>query len=213
MLFGARGTLALSPGEPTLFVYGDLYAENEAHLAVKEKILEEVLGDLRREGGRVEDPLDVDQLVKINPAFVKLAEFPTTLDFLLDYGPGGITWVGSYGPGSRWTEGVNRSFAILESESFPPILVARPMKGGHFWVLRFILHFDRQDPRDVERVRRALERVADCLLELNYIPYKPPGWAVRKMRERDSGGFFDLLQRIKGCLDPHGILNPGRWGL
>jgi FAD/FMN-containing dehydrogenase len=213
MMFGARGPLTLCPGEPTLFVYGDMYAENDAHLSVKEGILHEVLARLRNQGRTVEDPLEVDSLIRINPGYSKLAEFPTTLDFLLDYGPGGLTWVGSYGPASRWAEGVDRCFEILEEEGFPPILVARPMKGGHFWVLRFILHFDRQDDQDVERTRRALGRLADALLDLQYIPYKAPSWAVEKIRERDTHGFFDLMEKVKGCLDPKGILNPGRWGL
>ena len=213
MLFGARGPLSLSPGEPALYVYGDLYAENQAHRSVKEQMLEEDLSHLRAEGGSIEDPLDVDSLVRINPNYGKLAEFPTTLDFLLDYGPGGMTWVGSYGPGRNWAEGVERCFRILEDESFPPILVSRPMKGGHFWVLRFILHFDKKDPRDVARTRTALGRLADCLLDLRYIPYKPPGWAVEKIRQRDAHGFFALLERVKACLDPNGISNPGRWGL
>lgn len=213
MLFGARGPLALSTGEPSLFVYGDMYAENEQHKEVKERILEDVLDQVRGEGGMIEDPLDVDALIRINPGFSKLAEFPTTLDFLLDYGPGGMTWVGSYGPGSKWAEGVDRCFEILESEGFPPILVARPMKGGHFWVLRFIVHFDKQDPKETERTRAMLGRLADCLLDLDYIPYKAPGWAAQKIRERDGHGFFELMERIKGCLDPKGILNPGRWGL
>ncbi|MEW6443491.1 MAG: FAD-binding oxidoreductase [bacterium] len=213
MLFGARGRLALCPGEPTLFVYGDLYAENAGHMSVKEQITEDLIREIRREGFIVEDPLDVDDLVRINPNYAKLAEFPTTLDFLLDYGPGGMTWVGSYGPGKNWAQGAEQCFRILEEEGFPPVLVSRPMKGGHFWVLRFILHFDRQDPRDVARTRGTLSRLADCLLELRYVPYKSPAWAVEKLRERDSSGFFQLLERVKSCLDPNGILNPGRWGL
>lgn len=213
MLFGARGPLALSPGEPILYVYGDLYAENEAHRTVKEQILEGVLSRLRAEGDCIEDPLDVESLVRINPNYEKLAEFPTTLDFLLDYGPGGMTWVGSYGPGTNWAEGVERCFRILEEEGFPPVLVSRPMKGGHFWVLRFILHFDKKAPGEVARTRGALSRLADCLLDLHYIPYKPPAWAVEKIRRRDGHGFFGLLERVKSCLDPNGIFNPGRWGL
>jgi len=213
MMFGARGPLSLAPGEPSLFVYGDMYAENEAHLSVKEGILHEALNAVREEGNTVEEPLEVDSLIQINPGYAKLAEFPTTLDFLLDYGPGGLTWVGSYGPGSRWAAGVDRCFQILESEGFPPILVARPMKGGHFWVLRFILHFRREDAEDVARTRRTLERLGDALLDLEYVPYKAPSWAVEKLRARDSHGFFDLMEKIKGCMDPKGILNPGRWGL
>jgi glycolate oxidase len=213
MLFGARGDLGLAEGEPSLFVYGDLYAENEAHREAKEQIMQAVLVQVRREGGGFEEPLDVDDLVRINPDYAKLADFPTTLDFLLDYGPGGMTWVGSYGPGRNWAEGVEACFEMLRAEGFPPILVARPMKGGHFWVLRFILHFDRGDPRDLARTRRTLSLLGDRLLGLGYIPYKPAAWAVEKIRERDRHGMFLLMERIKACLDPQGILNPGRWGL
>jgi glycolate oxidase len=213
MLFGARGPLALCSGEPSLFVYGDLYAESEAHREAKEQIMREALVQVRREGGNFEEPMDVDDLIQINPGYAKLAEYPTTLDFLLDYGPGGMTWVGSYGPGRTWTEGVEACSEILDREGFPPILVARPMKGGHFWVLRFILHFDRQDPKDLDRTRRTLGLLADRLLDLHYIPYKPASWAVEKIRERDRYGAFELMERMKACLDPKGILNPGRWGL
>lgn len=213
MLFGARGPLSLSPGEPSLFVYGDLYAEDEGHADTKERIVHETIAQVRRETGTVEDPLDVDALIQINPGYAKLAEFPTTLDFLLDYGPGGMTWVGSYGPGSRWAEGVDACFEILEADGFAPILVARPMKGGHFWVLRFILHFDRQDPKDLARTRATLGKLGDKLLDLRYIPYKPAAWAVQKIRERDRHGFFGLMETVKSCLDPAGMMNPGRWGL
>jgi hypothetical protein len=213
MLFGARGPLAFCPGEPSLFVYGDLYAESDAHREAKEQIMREALVQARRDGGTFEEPIDMDDLVQINPGYAKLAEYPTTLDFLLDYGPGGMTWVGSYGPGRTWAEGVETCSEVLDKEGFSPILVARPMKGGHFWVLRFILHFDRQDPRDRERTRRTLGLIADRLLDLHYIPYKPASWAVEKIRERDRHGVFGLMERIKACLDPKGILNPGRWGL
>lgn len=213
MLFGARGPLSLCPGEPSLFVFGDLYAESEAHMEAKEQIMEEVLALERRQGGDFEEALDVEDLIRINSDYAKLAELPTTLDFLLDYGPGGITWVGSYGPGRTWSEGVEACSEVLDAEGFPPIMVARPMRGGHFWVLRFILHFDRQDPRDLTRTRRTLGLLADRLLDLHYIPYKPAAWAVEKIRERDRNGVFALMERMKASLDPKGILNPGRWGL
>ncbi len=213
MLFGARGPLGYREGEPTLFVYSDLYAESEAHRDIKERIMREVLDQVRREGGEFEDPLDVDDLIRIDPDHAKVADFPTTLDFLLDYGPGGMTWVGSYGPGRTWAEGVDACFEILRQAGFPPILVARPMKGGHFWVLRFILHFDRADPGDLARTTRTLSLLGDRLLDLRYIPYKPARWAVEKIRERDRHGFFGLVERIKACMDPLGIFNPGRWGL
>jgi len=55
----------------------------------------------------------VRDLVRIEPAFSQFAEFPTRLDFLLDHSGGGLTWLGTYGPSSRWKDGVGVGMDIL----------------------------------------------------------------------------------------------------
>ena len=48
--------------------------------------------------------------------------------------------------------------AILEEHGFPPFVVARPMDGGHYYVLRFVACFDKGDAAEVERVRACMGR-------------------------------------------------------
>jgi FAD/FMN-containing dehydrogenase len=45
------------------------------------------------------------------------------------------------------------------------------------------------------------------------VPYKVPAWAWERMSGRMDRGYADLLRRVKGLLEPAGIMNPGRLGL
>ena len=51
------------------------------------------------------------------------------------------------------------------------------------------------------------------LLGIGYVPYKAPRWAARRMLRTADPGFVALIRRVKEALDPHGIMNPGRWDL
>jgi FAD/FMN-containing dehydrogenase len=159
----------------------------------------------------VESIFAVEDLVKLVPRYAKLAELPTTLDFLLDHPGGGLTWVGAYGPGGRWLEGAEKGLQLLEEFGFPPFLVARPMNGGHFYVLRFVVCFDKGDLDEVERVRAVMGRTADLVLDHDYVPYKASADAARRILARAHPGFVELWRRVRGLLDPDGRMNPGRW--
>ena len=213
MLFGVTGPLARHPNEPVCFVYSECSGQDHYEVSMKTRAIRRVIRGLRREGFTVQDPLDVDLLVKINPDYAKLAEFPTTLNFLLAYGGGGFSWVGSFGPPSGWVRGMESSMAIMERHGFPPLIVARPMKGGHFYALRPIIPFDRAEEGIRPRIRGALEEIAESLMDAGYVPYKAPAWAVRKIMDRADPNWVHLMKRMKKTLDPHRIMNPGRWGL
>ena len=114
---------------------------------------------------------------------------------------------------SRFPAGLEAGIALCDRHGFPPIVVARPMKGGHFGVLRFIALFDKKDAADVARARAVNQGLCDALLDLGFVMYKTPGWAVERYRSRLDPGFQRLLREVKQLLDPTGIMNPGRWGL
>ena len=152
-------------------------------------------------------------LLKIEPRFGRLATFPTRLDFLLDHPDGGLTWVGTYGPMSGFERGIQRGIAIVQRHGFPPTIVARPMRGGHFGVLRFIQVFHRDRPDDCARVRDCNAELYEALLQEGFVAYKTPAWAVARMAQRLDQGFARLQREIRALLDPAGILNPGRWEL
>lgn len=211
MMFGVLNPSGRDPAEPEFYLYMDQSAEAEAELQLKRKRLDELLARARREGVELEAPLDIADLIRVNPSFRRFGDFPMSLDFLLDHPGGGLTWVGTYGPLAQWEEGARRGEEILGQYGFPPALVVRAMRRGHFGVLRFILTFDKADPEAVARVRAANAALCDMALELGFIPYKTPVWAVQRMLERLDPGFLALLKNLKTLLDPNGIMNPGKW--
>ncbi|MFQ5845430.1 MAG: hypothetical protein ACE5JG_10640, partial [Planctomycetota bacterium] len=158
-------------------------------------------------------PVAVADLLRLAPSLQPFAELPARLGFLLDHPGKGLTWVGTYGPLERLEEGGRAGARLLEEAGHPPLVVARPMKGGHFAVLRFIERFDRSDPGQVRRVRELNVAVARALLELDYVPYKCPEPLLDEVLRRMDPGFVDLMRRVKSVVDPKGVLSPSRWRL
>ncbi len=213
MLFGVEYPKERDPAEPEFFLYLDLSAPDETFMKAKRAALARYFKGLRKEGLVIEDPIDVPTLVRLEPRLGKLAEFPTRLDFLLDHPDGGLTWVGTYGPMSRFEVAIERGIEIVERHGYPPMIVARPMKGGHFAVVRFIEVFARKDEAERQRVLACNLELCDALLDCGYIMYKTPGWAVERYREHLDPGFVRLMNEVRSVLDPKGIMNPGRWKL
>lgn len=200
-------------GEPQFMLYVDLTAEIPEEMAAKEKILGRVLAQLRREGEELDAPLDVETLVKVNPALGVFAEFPVDLEFLTDHGGGGLTWIGTYGPLSRFVGCAEAGIELMTKLGFPPLIVSRPMRGGHFGVLRFIAIFDKQDEPEVERVRDLNRQLLAMVTERGFLMYKTPIWAWRELAPRIDPKMLEMMRRIKNLMDPKGIFNPGKLGL
>ncbi len=211
MLFGDKNPLYRDPTEPEQFLYLDISAEYEEIFQYKWKLIQHLITEQQKQGVRLESPIDVAKLVKIAPRFEKFADFPTELDFLLEQG--GLTWIGTFGPISQWKEGVKRGMRLMEERGFPPIVVTRPMRSGHFGVLRFIAVFDKNDNQRVEEVRQLNEALSDLVIELGFFPYKTPPWVIRRHKDKIDPGFLKWLGKIRQLLDPNGIMNPGKWSV
>lgn len=211
MLFGIHKPLEKDPDEPEFFIYIDVPANTQAEMKAKNEIIGGVIEEFRKQGATIEGPLDIDLLLRVDPSLKRFGEFPMTLDFLLDHPGKGLTWVGTYGPTEQWEEGTKRGRGIMLKHGFPPVIVARPMKSGHFAVLRFIVLFDKSQEEDLTRARRVNEELCDLVLDLGFIPYKAPRWMVERFQKRLDPAFIDLMKRIKQVMDPNRVMNPGRW--
>jgi len=206
LLFGATEGFARADDEPLAFLFIDITAASAPELVARLQLGREILDE-----AGIGSVFEVDQLVKMLPHMAKLAELPTTLDFLLDFPGGGLAWVGAYGPGASWVDGAAAGMELLEDHGFPPFVVARPMDGGRYFVLRFVACFDRGDPSDVERTGKCMGALADCVLDHGYVPYKASAPAAERILARAHPGFAALLTRVRDALDPDRRLNPGRW--
>jgi len=202
-----------SVGDPLFFLYLDLAAETEAQMKAREAIIASCFRSVIDQGARVDGPLDIADLVRVNKAMEKFAEFPTDLDFLTDHGGGGLSWVGTYGPVSRFARAAHAATEIMASRGWPPVIVSRPMRGGHYGVIRFITTFDKQDPDEVGRVREVNAALLEALTAEGFLMYKTPSWAWDKLAPRMDPGMLRLMKDVKGLLDPRGIFNPGKLGL
>lgn len=211
MLGVKRPSLEPDPDEPQFLLYVDLAAELPEEMALKEKLLDRALDEQRARGARFERPLDVHTLLKVNPAMGKFAEFPVDLDFLTDHGGGGLSWMGTYGPLSRFADTAEAIGVVMREEGFPPAIVSRPMRGGHYGVLRFLVTFDKSDEEEVRRVRRVMRRMLQVVTDAGFVMYKTPAWAVAWLKDRIDPGALRLIRAVKEVADPRGILNPGRW--
>ena len=213
MMFGEYLPTFRDPGEPLMFLYLDVTSNFASEFRCKQEIVQEIIRAAQAQGKSLDGPLDVQDLVRIEPRFSKFAKFPTRLDFLLDHPGKGLTWIGTYGPVSRLTEGFERGSALMTRHGFPPTIVVRIMRGGHFAVLRFITIFDQRDPAEVARVRALQTELADLSVELGFFPYKTPQWVWERYRDRIDPTFRRLVGEVQKLMDPLGIMNPGHLDL
>jgi len=200
-------------GEPRWFLYVDTTAEREEELTYKVRVLRDVLRDVRGLGERIEDPFDLADLVRIAPDMKPFAEFPTDLRFLTAHGGGGLTWVGTYGPLSRFDEAADAGCAKMVEHGFPPTVVTRPMRGGHYGVLRFVSIFDRKDDAQRARVSALVRDLLELCTARGFAMYKTPRWAWDWLAPRMDPGMLRLMREVKALMDPSGVFNPGKLGL
>jgi glycolate oxidase len=73
--------------------------------------------------------------------------------------------------------------------------------------------FNKKAPEDRKIVAEVNSKLCDMVLDLGFIPYKAPAWAVKKFIKRIDPNYLRVMREIKKMFDPNGIMNPGRWFL
>lgn len=213
MLYGVEKPLSKGEDDPDFFLYLEITAHDPREITIKTELLAKILKSLEVQGFEYEEPFQVETLIQLNPDFRKLTDFPTRLDFLLDTPGGGLSWVGTYGPMSRFEAFADRALALMERYEIPPTVVSRPMKGGHFGVLRFISVFDKSSAQERTKIREMNTLIAKAAYELGFFVYKTPPWAVELAKPHLDPGYIKLFNKVRKVLDPQGIMAPHCWRL
>ncbi|MEX2714757.1 MAG: FAD-binding oxidoreductase [Candidatus Sigynarchaeum springense] len=180
-----------------------------------EKIFKAKLGAMQRLCKKAKPPvllLPTQDFGDLQKVFMSILDLPTQLPALYDLkAGGGLTWVGSYVPASRVHIGLKKGEEIHKKNHFFPVIVLRPHKQDHYFVLRFILAFDRRSKEETARARQTLKELAAVILDdCKGVPYKPAGWAVEMIQERADPASIEFIKRVKAFMDPNHIMNPGR---
>jgi FAD/FMN-containing dehydrogenase len=147
---------------------------------------------------------------ELEPVFNSILDLPAQLPAFYDLRGGGLTWVGSYVPPTNVADGLRKGIDFIKDLGFMPVGVLRPMKENHYFVLRFIIAFNSSDKEDVIKARQAIDGVAKIILETGGCPYKMSPSVAKLIWEKADPSFYKFIAKIKDCVDPNGILNPGK---
>ncbi len=189
-------------GEPEFVITAELTGNTENELNAKVEAIDEAV-KARCKDYKYTGPDTVPSTT---------ADFPMQALGVLSSG-GGLMWVGTYGPMSRWLETAKKGCELQDKYDISRSCYTRIMNEGHFAGLRWMLPYDKGDPDLVRRIKDLCDEQLDLVLETGYIPYKTPVWAVRRLEEKAGPEWLKLHNRIKSMMDPNNIMNPGRWGM
>lgn len=191
--------------EPLLIIGSTITAETKPLFKAKVKAFKKFM---KKQDALVIQPAEFGDL---EPVFMSILDLPAQLPAFYDLKRGGgLTWVGSYVPPTNVADGLKKGVEVLKELGFFPVGVLRPMKADHYFVLRFIIPFNSASKEEILRVRKAIDQVADVILDTGGTPYKMAPHIAEKIWERADPSFYNLIAQIKDCLDPNGIMNPGK---
>ena len=123
---------------------------------------------------------------------------------------GGGEWVGSYISSRHVAQYYEIARSIAKKYGKHACMYGRVMFGGHHWIARVNINFNKNDLEDVERARKCLMEIDENVRKLgSVIRYKAPPWAKKRNLEKANPTALELIRKIKRLLDPNGIMNPG----
>jgi hypothetical protein len=196
------------PGEPGFVVVMPMSAKTEDLFEAKKKYLKETFDKLKEEGNNVL-LMDFEEFTKLFGLRARcIYDLPSVV--LPTVLSSGLTWFGSYAPTHKYEKLFEEGTNIFKKHGFDqPIMYGKVMKGGHYGIFRPILPFTKY--KDEEKIREIMREVAELGISEGCIPYKTANWLTERMRKEINPGWLKLFDKIKNCIDPNNIFNPGKW--
>ncbi|MFW9784366.1 MAG: FAD-binding oxidoreductase [Candidatus Heimdallarchaeota archaeon] len=195
------------PGEPPYTAVMPISAKTEKQMEAKLEILDMIIKDLNKKGTNIQ-LINYNEFSKLfNLKARNIFDLPSQILSLHEYS--GLTWFGAYAPSHKFEELIEKTDEIYQKHGVPPFNYIKIMKGGHYGIFRPIFRFKKFI--DQERIVNCLEEIVDACIDLGCIPYKTPSWITAKLREKINPGWLKIFEKIKSCMDPNNIFNPGRW--
>ncbi len=124
---------------------------------------------------------------------------------------GGFEYVGAIMPVALFARAYEVGVAIAREHGIDYTNGARIIGQGHAMMFYYAYPFDRSDEADLQVAREALEQTNLAALRLGGIPWKAEAPAQRAILAQMDPETAALMDRVRGLLDPHGIMNPGNW--
>jgi len=194
-------------GEPDFAGLFSISGKTESLLRAKEEYLKLTIENLKKKGIKIL-LVDADEFTKLFSLRVRChLDLPAVILSLVEYS--GLTWFGSYAPTHKLELLIPKVNDLFIKYKVPPFIYMKIMKHAHYGIFRPILRYNKY--KDEEKIHNLLNEIAELCIAEGCIPYKTPAWMTEKMREVINPGWLKLFDKIKNCIDPNNIFNPGRW--
>ena len=124
---------------------------------------------------------------------------------------GGFEYCGPIIPVEKFPEAYNKLLELSSKYGITFGHSGRVIGRSHCMMFSFGYPFNRADPDNIERTKKALHDTNVASLDIGAVPWKPEVPAQKMIMERMDKNTLELMKRIKKLLDPNGIMNPGNW--
>ncbi len=197
------------PGEPDFAALFPISGKTQKLLEAKAEIVQNTFNRLKKDGKNI-IVSDVEEFSKIFNLRVRChLDLPAVLLSLVEYS--GLTWFGSYAPTHKLEPLIARVDKIFHKYDVPSFIYMKIMKSGHYGIFRPIIRYNKYNEGEEEKIHALLEEITEYCIQEGCVPYKTPAWMTEKMRKIINPGWLNLFEKIKKCMDPNNIFNPGRW--
>ena len=183
-----------------------LTANSETEMDLKKRIIRETLRSYvdEKEGGFM-----------FIPTFAKGRFLETPMRDMTKFSDtkkgGGFEYVGAIRPVGLFAEAHKKGLEIAARHNTPYSMAVRTIGRAHSMMFAYAYAFNRADDEERKRMQKALHETNMAVLELGGIPWKAEEPAQQLILEKMDPETYKLMKRLRGVLDPNGIMNPGNW--
>ena len=124
---------------------------------------------------------------------------------------GGFEYSGPIAPVEKYPDFVKKLEELASNYNLSYASAARVIDGGHCMMFSFSYTFNRADPDEMDRAKKALDEAAEFSLDQGGVIWKPNIDEQKMMMAKMDPNTLRLMGKIKELLDPNGIMNPGNW--
>ena len=124
---------------------------------------------------------------------------------------GGFQYAGPIAPIDRFPAFIRKLEEVAASHRLFYSSTSRLIGAGHCMMFSFSFSFNRANPDEMARARKALDECSRFALEEGGVLWKADVDEQRLLMDKMDPNTLALMNKVKRLLDPNGIMNPGNW--
>ena len=124
---------------------------------------------------------------------------------------GGFQYAGPITPIEKFPAFIKKLEEVAAKYNVFYASTTRLIGAGHCMMFSFSFSFNRANPDEMARAKKALDECSKFALEEGGVLWKADMYEQRLLMDKMDTNTLVLMKKVKQLLDPNGIMNPGNW--